>query len=374
MKNKQAQCTFLEKNPLMPNSPPPPGPRAAPTSARRQLTWCRYPMHEFTLRFRPRTPPPRPGFLPPPAAPAGLLSLCVCGGGALLSANASSEAKGAGAGLAAGRRICQTGLDRPTGTPPPARPGLAAHRRGGPASPRELLREHGALLTFRAGGRGFDVPDPPPAERLREKGQMLMFSSEPPPACAACFRPLAPSLRFSLSFSLSFSSAGFLEKISVQRLDPPVETAAGGAGEVMEAVGGATVARSDASAGSASGSGSGAGGTLWLVPLLLPAWDDAGFGGRTGSGRRTPPEKSSSAQDGEAAGSGWSGQNSNSGEEDALLLLTSAASMAAGKGAGHEHSQPQAQLWLLFGFGGGGGRGRCGGGEQRGFEIGRAHV
>jgi len=128
--------------------------------------------------------------------------------------------------LAAVRRICQTGLDRPTGTPPPERPGLAAHRRSGgapPASPRELLREHGALLTFLAGGRGLDEPDPdpPPAERLREKGQMLMFSSElaPPPECPPpCFRLPAPSFRFSFSLSRSFSSAtgaGFLEKMSV---------------------------------------------------------------------------------------------------------------------------------------------------------------
>jgi len=291
-------------------------------------------MHEFTLRFRPRTPPPRPGFRPAAAVALPGFSLCGGGAGARLSTNGCSETEGAGEGLAAGRRICQTGLDRPTGTP--ARPGLAAHRRGGAdaASPRELLREHGALLTFRAGGRGFDDPDPPPpAERLREQGQTLMLSSEPPPAppplprpCAACFRlPAAPSLRFSFSFSFS---AVFFEKMSVQRLGPPVEAVAGGAGEVMEAVGGATVARMDASTSSVSGSGSG---TPWL--LLLPAWDegDAGFGGSTGSGRRTPPAKSSSAQDGEAAGFGWSGQNSNSGEEDALLLLASAASMAPGR-------------------------------------------
>jgi|UniRef100_A0A804NLE5 hypothetical protein len=320
----------------MPNSPPPP--RAAPTSARRQLTWCRYPMQEFTLKFKPRTPLPRPGFR---AALAGF-SLCR-GGGARLSVN-GSEAEGAevgtGAGLAAGRRICQTGLDRPTATPPPPeRPGLATHRRSGgaPASPRELLREHGALLTFRAGGRGLDVPDPdpdpPPAERLREKGQMLMFSSEPAPLeweCPPCFRFPAPSLRFSLSLSRSFSSApgaGFLEKMSVQRLDPPPPppVAVGRAVEVIEAGGGETVARRNASPGSGSGSATG---THWLMPL--PMLLDAGFGVRTGSGRSTPPAKSSSAQEGEAAGLGWSGQNSNSGEEDALLLLlASAASMAA---------------------------------------------
>ncbi|WVZ50612.1 hypothetical protein U9M48_001851 [Paspalum notatum var. saurae] len=53
------------------------------------------------------------------------------------------------------------------------------------ASPRELLREHIALLTLDA----LD-PDPPPAALLPEKIQMLMFSSEPAPplptpACAA---------------------------------------------------------------------------------------------------------------------------------------------------------------------------------------------
>jgi hypothetical protein len=240
--------------------------------------------------------------------------LC-CRGGAPLSEN-SSEAEGvgpgagagAGAGLLAGRRICQTGLDRPTGTPPPERPGLAAHRRSGgaPASPRELLREHGALLTFLVGGRGLDEPDPPPAERLREKGQMLMFSSEPaPPVCPLpCFRLQAPSLRFSLSFSRSFSSppgAGFLEKMSVQRFDPPPPLPVDGAWEVIEAVGAAAVARRDASPSCDSGSGS-ATGTHWLMPL--PLFLDSGFGGRMGSGRSTPPAKSSSAQEGEAAGLG----------------------------------------------------------------------
>jgi len=292
------------------------------------------------------------------AAPAGF-SLCCVGGGARLSVNSSeAEATGAGAGLAAGRRICQTGLDRPTGTPPPERPGLAAHRRSGgapPASPRELLREHGALLTFLAGCRGLDEPDPdpPPAERLREKGQMLMFSSEPAPPepqCPPpCFRLLpVPSLRFSFSLSRSFSSAtgaGFLEKMSVQRLEPPPPPpeAVGGAGEVIEAVGGgATVARRDASPSSGSGSGSATGGTPWLMALPL-FFLDACFGGRTGSGRITPPAKSSSAQEGEAAGLGWSGQNSNSGEEDALLLLlASAASMAA-----WELEEPAAVCFLL---------------------------
>ena len=48
--------------------------------------------------------------------------------------------------------------------------------------------------------------------------------------------------------------------------------------------------------------------------------------------------KSSSAQDSKVVGLGWSGQNSNSGEEDALLLLASAASMAP------EHKLPH--LWL----------------------------
>lgn len=191
------------------------------------------------------------------------------------------------------------------------------------------------------------------AERLREKGQMLMFSSEPAPPepqCPPpCFRLLpVPSLRFSFSLSRSFSSAtgaGFLEKMSVQRLEPPPPPpeAVGGAGEVIEAVGGgATVARRDASPSSGSGSGSATGGTPWLMALPL-FFLDACFGGRTGSGRITPPAKSSSAQEGEAAGLGWSGQNSNSGEEDALLLLlASAASMAA-----WELEEPAAVCFLL---------------------------
>jgi hypothetical protein len=180
-----------------------------------------------------------------------------------------------------------------------------------------LLREHGALLALRGGGLCFDdEPDPPPpAERLRENGQMLMLSSEPPllpAASGAGFRPPA-SLRF------SFSSAGFFEKMSVHRLDPPAAAAAaGGAGEVMAALGAtgeAAAARSDASF--RSGSGSGAGDTWPLLVLEC----DAAFLGRTGSGRRTPPAKSSSAQDGEAVGLASSGQKWNSTAEEALLLL-----------------------------------------------------
>jgi hypothetical protein len=315
----------------MPNSPPPPPSlRAAMASTRRQLTWCRYPMQEFTLRLRPRTPPP--SFRPPPLG----LSLRCCVA-ARLPVNGSDAG---GVGFAAGRRICHTGLDRPTGTPPPARPGLAAHRRGGSgpgtASPRELLREHGALLALRGGGLGFDGP--PPAERLREYGQMLMLSSEPPPppllpACAAGF------LRF--SFSFSFSSAGFLEKMSVHRFDPP---AAGGCREAMAALGdtaGAAMAagRRDASPRSGLGSGSVAGDT-WL--LRVPECE-AALGGRTGSGRRKPPAKSSSAQDGEAVGLASSGQNWNSAAEEALLLLAPATSIAL---AGNEVSAAPVSVLL----------------------------
>ena len=51
-----------------------------------------------------------------------------------------------------------------------------------------------------------------------------------------------------------------------------------------------------------------------------------------------PSEKSLSAQDSDVARLGWSSQNSNFGEEDALLLLASAASKAPA------HKLPH--LWL----------------------------
>ena len=48
------------------------------------------------------------------------------------------------------------------------------------ASPRELLHDHGALLTFITSGHdhGLDVPDPLLVEWPREKGQILMSRSE----------------------------------------------------------------------------------------------------------------------------------------------------------------------------------------------------
>lgn len=54
------------------------------------------------------------------------------------------------------------------------------------------------------------------------------------------------------------------------------------------------------------------------------------FGGEDREWEEYPAGEDLVAQEGEAAGLGWSSQNSNSGEEEeALLLLASAASMAA---------------------------------------------
>lgn len=76
------------------------------------------------------------------------------------------------------RRTCQTGLLRPRWTPA-LRPGLLGHFLDFD-SPAELLREQGALLTFR-------VPGPPgnilglaplfPADLLRENGHIFIFNS-----------------------------------------------------------------------------------------------------------------------------------------------------------------------------------------------------
>lgn len=100
------------------------------------------------------------------------------------------------------RRTCQTGLLRPTWTP--ERPGLLGHFRD-LDSPAELLREQGALLTFRVTG------DPVnnlgrvlafPADLLRENGHMLMFNS-------AELAPF-PLFFFSLFFFFPFSSEELL--------------------------------------------------------------------------------------------------------------------------------------------------------------------
>lgn len=79
------------------------------------------------------------------------------------------------------RRTCQTGLFRPRCTP--LRPGLLGHFLDFD-SPVELLREHGALLTFRVVGAPNDILGRVtllPADLLLENGQMLIFSSAPEP-------------------------------------------------------------------------------------------------------------------------------------------------------------------------------------------------
>lgn len=131
------------------------------------------------------------------------------------------------------RRNCQTGPARPTRIPDPLGPSrpVCAHlliiddavelvicAPSGPAeSPfRELLREHGALLTFRAAAcfTGTLLPrllhDPIllalPADRLLENGHMFMFSSA-----------LLPTLSRVFSFLLSLSPA--FMKMSFHRFD-----------------------------------------------------------------------------------------------------------------------------------------------------------
>ncbi|KAH0468128.1 hypothetical protein IEQ34_003161 [Dendrobium chrysotoxum] len=106
------------------------------------------------------------------------------------------------------RRNCQTGLDRPRWTP--LRLGLAANLRLPGDSPRELLREQGALLILREAERGRAAVLP--AERLRENGQMLrlMLSSEEP--------LLLPLRSFFFSFTSGFCSLTTLNK-SFQRLE-----------------------------------------------------------------------------------------------------------------------------------------------------------
>lgn len=155
----------------------------------------RYPMHVFAFMFSTRTPAPAFVFLPLEVA----LSLSLC----------------------SGRLICQTGLARPTRTPP-ACPGLVAHLLppGATAagwcfvdSARELLLEQGALLTLRP---EVDVRERAalPEDRLLEKGQMLILS----------YAAAAPSPPF-LSLCRSFTSVGFFSptrKMSFHRFDPVV--------------------------------------------------------------------------------------------------------------------------------------------------------
>lgn len=162
------------------------------------------------------------------------------------------------------RRTCQTGLLRPKWTP--ARPGLLGHFLA-LDSPAELLREQGALFTFRViGAPVTDFGRVPafPADLLRENGHMLMFSS-------AELAPLPHFLSFSPFFlSFSFSSWFFVLlflKMSLHRFDA-VNTAVDSV--IAE---GATSLRpfsgSDTGGfelgGSGSGSGFGPGGSGWWL-------------------------------------------------------------------------------------------------------------
>ncbi|KAG0452594.1 hypothetical protein HPP92_025258 [Vanilla planifolia] len=173
---------------------------------------------------------------------------------------------------------CHTGLARPRWMPP-ERPGLGTHFRTAAAaaaaaepatpaavvgledSPRELLREQGALLVFRpatAAGRGRPVP----AERLLENGQRWMLSS-----AAVVVGVLVVAVVGDL---LSFLSVGFFSpglKMSLHFL-----RGGGGAG---------------GSSGRAAGAGGGGGieGAEW----------DIGAGGRIRRGSSTPLANSSSA-------------------------------------------------------------------------------
>lgn len=176
------------------------------------------------------------------------------------------------------RRTCQTGLLRPTWTP--GRPGLLGHFLDFD-SPAELLREHGALFTFRFDGapaNNLGRVQALPADLLREKGHMLMFNSAelvPLPF------PLFFSFFFPLSFSLSsvlFDSAFFLSlflKMSFHRF----EEVKVDADSIMD--------------GDGVGSGSCIGGSTFRVWFEV---SDLLVVGRRWRGRRTPSTNNSSAE------------------------------------------------------------------------------
>lgn len=113
------------------------------------------------------------------------------------------------------RRTCQTGLLRPRCSP--GLPGLLGHFLNFDDSPRELLREQGALLTFlAAAGDAFPLP-PVPAERLRENGQMFMFRS-----VAAAAAVAAGALLLFLSFFNSFFLSLFFNSCSLSSTSSPL--------------------------------------------------------------------------------------------------------------------------------------------------------
>ncbi|KAG0489256.1 hypothetical protein HPP92_008067 [Vanilla planifolia] len=159
-------------------------------------------------------------------------------------------------------------------------------------------------------GRGRPrLPEVVPAERLREKGQMLrvMFSSaEVPPLPLLRSFFLSLCLCFSLSFSSCFLSPMALNK-SFHRLEPDV-----GADKEVE--------RMVEGGGSAGGWCGGEG--VFSGGVSSPEGPERGMEIRS-SGRITPWRKSSSAEWRSCVGPErfLTIQNSNSGEEDELLLL-----------------------------------------------------
>ena len=184
------------------------------------------------------------------------------------------------------RRTCQTGLLRPTWTP--ARPGLLGHFLD-LDSPAELLREHGALFTFRVDGApGKNLGRVPalPADLLLENGHMLMFSSEEPAPLPGFFSFFFP---FSFSFSSVLFSAFFFLKMSFHRLDAAKV-------EEEEEEEDSVIAGDGSVLGPGSGSGSWACCCKVVVSGSGCSGSDLFVAGRRWRGRRTPSTMSSSAE------------------------------------------------------------------------------
>lgn len=279
--------------PLLPITP------SALVSSLLQLKWFLYPIHMGTFKFKTRT-------LEAEEEAAAALLRCASVGSFRAAFSALRERVSDVLGADPPRRTCQTGLLRPRWTP--ARLGLLGHFLD-LDSPAELLREHGALLTFR------DPCWPPgnilgrvkafPADLLREKGQILIFNSadvDPFPVFFSFFFSLSRSSWLPGTFFFSL----FLKML--HRLD-----------EVNEEPESAELG---VNLGPSLGSGSEGGGSrsdFWLGSV---DWDGEWLDTRW-RGRRTPSTKSSSAE--RRLGWGKEGfrtiQNSNSGEVGKLPLL-----------------------------------------------------
>lgn len=171
--------------------PPPPLPTtpSALVSSLLQLKWFLYPIHMGTFKFKTLT-------LEAEEAAAALLRW-VSVGSFRTAFSALRERVSEVLTADPPRRTCQTGLLRPKWTP--ARLGLLGHFRD-LDSPAELLREHGALLTFRdpgwPPGNILGLVKALPADLLRENGQILIFNS-------ADVDPLPVFFSFFFSFSRS---------------------------------------------------------------------------------------------------------------------------------------------------------------------------